>query len=92
MRNEVVRVIAWVFVFATAGAQSADYRIDRYTVDAGGGRSTQGVYTVEGTFGQPDADPLQPATAGTYSLSGGFWSPEMPPVQNAGPIFKDGFE
>ena len=50
----------------------AQYSIDWYTVDGGGGGSTGGVYSVTGTIGQPDAG--GPMTGGNYSLTGGFWS------------------
>lgn len=53
-----------------ASAQS--YSIDWYKVADGGGTSTGGVYSVNGTIGQPDAS--GPMTGGNYSLTGGFWS------------------
>lgn len=49
---------------------SAQYSIDWYTIDAGGGTSTGGVYSVTGTIGQPDAGRM---TGGNYTLEGGFW-------------------
>jgi hypothetical protein len=49
----------------------AQYSIDWYTIDGGGGTSTGGVYSVTGTIGQPDAGRL---TGGQYTLEGGFWS------------------
>ncbi|HMP83296.1 MAG TPA: hypothetical protein PKA41_11400 [Verrucomicrobiota bacterium] len=52
---------------------SAQYSIDWYTIDGGGGTSTGGVYSVSGTIGQPDAT-QQPMTGGNYSLEGGFWA------------------
>jgi hypothetical protein len=51
---------------------SAQYSIDWFTIDGGGGTSTGGVYTVSGTIGQPDAG--GPLTNGQYSITGGFWS------------------
>ncbi len=50
----------------------AQYAIDWYTIDGGGGTSTGGVYSVSGTIGQPDAGTVM--TGGNYSLTGGFWS------------------
>jgi hypothetical protein len=50
---------------------SAQYAIDWFTIDGGGGTSTGGVYAVSGTIGQPDAGVL---SGGGYSLAGGFWS------------------
>ncbi|MCP4708923.1 MAG: hypothetical protein GY869_09885 [Planctomycetes bacterium] len=57
-----------LFTFnATANAQ---YEITWSTIDGGGGRSTGGTYTLEGTIGQPDAGLL---SGGDYVLAGGFW-------------------
>ena len=50
----------------------AQYSLDWHTVDGGGGTSTGGVYTVNGTIGQPDATTTA-MTGGQYSLTGGFW-------------------
>jgi hypothetical protein len=50
--------------------QAQPYSIDWSTIDAGGGTSTGGVYSVTGTIGQPDAGTL---SGGTYTLQGGFW-------------------
>jgi hypothetical protein len=44
-------------------------------VDAGGysfSSSADGVYTLGGTFGQPDAR-VMTDSSGTYTLIGGFW-------------------
>jgi hypothetical protein len=38
----------------------------------GGGTSTGGVYSVNGTIGQPDAG--GPMTNGVYAVTGGFWA------------------
>jgi autotransporter-associated beta strand protein len=50
----------------------AQFVLNWWTVDDGGGTSTGGVYTLTGTIGQPDATP--PAYAGGYTFVGGFWS------------------
>jgi hypothetical protein len=49
-----------------------DYRLDWFTMDAGGGASTGGVYQIVGTLGQPDATGTR-LTGGTYALEGGLW-------------------
>jgi hypothetical protein len=49
---------------------TAQYAIDWYTIDGGGGTSSGGSYTLSGTIGQPDAGTL---AGGTYVLEGGFW-------------------
>lgn len=48
----------------------AQYAIEWFTVDGGGGTSTGGVYSVTGTIGQPDAGAM---SGGDYTLQGGFW-------------------
>ncbi len=48
------------------------YSIDWHSLDAGGGTSTGGVFSVSGTIGQPDPGPAM--SGGAYSLTGGFWS------------------
>lgn len=51
-------------------ATAQPYVIDWFTLDGGGGVSTGGVYTIQGTIGQPDAGL---SSGGPYSLVGGFW-------------------
>ena len=52
-------------------APSADYEITWYTIDGGGGTVSGGVYTLDGTVGQPDAGTL---IGSSYALAGGYWS------------------
>lgn len=54
----------------SAGVVQAQYNIDWWSIDGGGGRSTGGVFSVTGTIGQADAGLL---SGGTYTLQGGFW-------------------
>ncbi len=49
----------------------AQYSIDWFTIDGGGGTSTGGVYSVSGTIGQPDAGVM---SGGNFTLQGGFWA------------------
>ena len=69
----------WRFVamllFATLPSISTfaqTYSIDWYKIAGGGGTSTNGVYSVSGTIGQPDDSAAM--TGGNYSLTGGFWN------------------
>lgn len=62
--------------------------LDRSVIAGGSGYSSAGAYSIEGTLGQADADPLQPSSGGAYTLIGGFWSA---PEQPSG-LFADGFE
>jgi hypothetical protein len=68
MKTKILLVLA---ILGFALAMRAQYSINWWTIDGGGGTSTGGVYTVTGTIGQPDAGAL---TGGNFSLVGGFWS------------------
>jgi hypothetical protein len=46
------------------------YAIDWFTVDGGGGTSTNGQFSLAGTIGQPDAGAMN---GGMFALEGGFW-------------------
>ncbi|HEY1787342.1 MAG TPA: hypothetical protein VGJ73_04270 [Verrucomicrobiae bacterium] len=48
------------------------FSIGWYKVAGGGGNSADGIYSVSGTIGQPDASGAM--TSGNYSLTGGFWA------------------
>ena len=52
------------------GAQ-AQYSLDWFTVDGGGGTTSDGFYEVSGTIGQPDAGII---SVNGYAIEGGFWS------------------
>ena len=91
---------AWPFLFALAGpALAAEGRVDWHTVDAGGGASSGGRYSIVGTIGQPDADEISlcspdggvSCVAARYEVTGGYWtgSAGAPAGET---IFHDGFE
>lgn len=63
-------ILGTVFALG-AGSAQAQYSIDWFTLDGGGGVSTGGGYEVRGTIGQPDAGM---ASGGPFTLAGGFWS------------------
>ncbi|MSU58975.1 MAG: hypothetical protein EXS35_12545 [Pedosphaera sp.] len=65
-----MKFILLSFLLAAISA-NAQYAIDWFTLDGGGGQSSGGAYTVTGTIGQPDA---AKASGGGYTLEGGFWS------------------
>jgi hypothetical protein len=81
-RRILVLLIATLVVltaWALAGASddlAESLSIPWWTADGGGGRSSGGAYTLQGTAGQPDAGR---ASGGDYALIGGFWS--APPEQ-----------
>ena len=61
---------ALVGLLVFTGVARAQYSIDWFTIDGGGGTSSGGSYTLSGTIGQPDAGTL---SGGSYTLEGGFW-------------------
>ena len=86
-------------------AAQAQYAIDWYTIDAGGGTSSGGAYSLTGTIGQVDAEVVSLCStdggAGcvnpTYELTGGFWVGLVTGApETCGPdlncVFRDGFE
>lgn len=66
-------VLALMALLLLAGVALADggYEIGWFSVDAGGGGSAGGGYTLTGSIGQPDAEAL---SGGSYTLTGGFWA------------------
>lgn len=58
------------FTVLSASAQS--YNINWYKITGGGGTSSGGQYSVNGSIGQPDASGA--LTGGNYSITGGFWA------------------
>jgi hypothetical protein len=49
----------------------AQFSLDWWTIDGGGGQSSGGSFTVTGTIGQPDAGRM---SGGTFTVEGGFWA------------------
>jgi hypothetical protein len=60
-----------VFLLLVCNSAFAQYSIDWFTVDGGGGTTSDGVFEISGTIGQPDAGSV---IAGDYVIEGGFWS------------------
>ena len=67
-------LLRWLFLvpLVLCAWARGQYSIPWYTIDGGGGTSTNGQYSITGTIGQADADGAM--TGGSYSLTGGFWS------------------
>jgi len=59
-----------VLLLLASSVAQAQFTIDWFTIDGGGGTSTGGVYSVSGTIGQPDAGKM---SGGNYTVDGGFW-------------------
>lgn len=70
MRHHRLSVVFLSLAAPVAAAQN--YSIPWYSVDAGGGTSVGGPYSLSGTIGQHDAGAA--ASGGGYALAGGFWS------------------
>ena len=73
--------LALLALIAPSAVLAQNYAISWYKIAGGGGTSTGGVYSVNGTIGQPDASTAM--TGGSYSLVGGFWS-MIAVIQSAG--------
>jgi hypothetical protein len=68
----VALLFLFLLILQTARAASdAPYSLDWWTVDTGGGASSGGAYSLNGTIGQTDAGSLR---GEDYALSGGFWA------------------
>ena len=61
----------FVLLLVSSLPATAQLQIDWFTIDGGGGQSSGGAYTLNGTIGQPDA---ATSSGGSYTLHGGFWS------------------
>ncbi len=68
-------------VSASTSPASPEYSVDWFKIAGGGGTSTNNIYSITGTIGQPDASVAM--TNGIYSVAGGFWS-LISVVQTAG--------
>lgn len=67
---KTIRLFLPLALCLLSAAARAQFAIDWFTIDGGGGASTGGVYAVSGTIGQADAGVM---SGGAYSLVGGFW-------------------
>ena len=68
MKENLLSVLAGALLLPVLA--NAQYAIDWFTIDGGGGASSSGSLTLSGTIGQPDAGTL---SGGNYTLQGGFW-------------------
>ena len=60
-----------LFTGAVMEVRAQGYSVDWFKVAGGGGTSTNSIYSISGTFGQPDAG--GPMDGGGFSVVGGFW-------------------
>jgi hypothetical protein len=71
MKNHARSTLTLLAVSALfPAAAHAQFQIDWFTLDAGGGASAGGSFSLTGTVGQPDA---AASAGGTFECGGGFW-------------------
>jgi hypothetical protein len=70
MKNGLPIILTALALAASAAQAQTNFTVDWFTIDGGGGVSTGGTYTVNGTIGQPDAGAM---SGGNFTLQGGFW-------------------
>jgi hypothetical protein len=58
-------------LFCVAPLAHAQFTIDWFTLDGGGGSSSGGTFSLSATIGQPDAGAM---SGGAFTLGGGFWA------------------
>jgi len=79
----IVSLMLCSLVYAQSGG---NYSLNKSTIASGGGQSSGGDFTLNGTMGQVDAS--NSISGGDFSLAGGFWSSTI----NSDIIYKNGFE
>lgn len=65
-------VLCCVAVSSSAPMNPPPFDLSWHTIDSGGGTSTGGGFTLEGTIGQPDAGLSM--SGGGFVMTGGFWA------------------
>ncbi|MBI5384884.1 MAG: hypothetical protein HZA90_09385 [Verrucomicrobia bacterium] len=70
MTSSLHRTLTLAAILLAAPHLPAQLALDWFTIDGGGGTSTNGQYALSGTLGQPDAGRL---AGGNFTLEGGFW-------------------
>jgi len=73
--RSVVLILLTTGLLAAPGRVAAQFAIDWFSVDGGGGTSSGGGYSIAGTVGQPDAGRM---SGGGYTIEGGFWGGVQP--------------
>jgi hypothetical protein len=85
MRTRTLTILAASLVGPAASAQPIS--IPWSTIDSGGGLVSAGIWSLNGTIGQPDADIA--LSAATWTLSPGYWPQPVAPC--AADFNADGF-
>jgi hypothetical protein len=82
-RKLILMISLAILLLAVAGGVLAQvdlplaFDISWFTIDGGGGASSGGAYSLNGTIGQADAGNM---SGGAYTLQGGFWAGAGGPV------------
>ena len=86
-KRSLLLLVAACLLLAGSALAAAPPTVDWHTLSGGGGRITQGAYTLDYTLGQPLTGP---AAQDTRSLCAGFWcamASGPAPVPPAGGIY-----
>jgi hypothetical protein len=85
---KILSALLLVATFMTYAQSGGGFNINKSTLDAGGGQSAGGDFSVTGTIGQVDASAV--ISGENFQLTGGFWSEKS--VNGNDLIFKNSFE
>lgn len=87
-RFVVLCALGFFFFGAGMSARALDnFSADWFTVDGGGASMSGGVFSLEGTSGQPDAGLITLAN-GEQLLKGGFWALDFSQLGNVSPTIQ----
>jgi len=87
-RLKLISALASAFVACTALADDP-FDLSWFSIDGGGGSSTNGIFTINGTIGQPDAG--RSTAPPFFSLMGGYWGAASAAPTCAADFNDDGF-
>ncbi len=78
-------MVATILAAAGSAQSGGSYTIEKSVIANGGGTSTAGAYSLEGTIGQAIAG--GPAMGSPFSLQSGFWNSNLAPTAAGVDIF-----
>jgi len=81
MRSVMAMTLALCGGVSVAAQSGGPFQIEKSVIAGGGGRSSGGTLTLEGTIGQSVAGTT--SSGGTFQVAGGFWGGSAPPVSSA---------
>jgi hypothetical protein len=85
LRNMKTAIFIALALLITAAGYAQNYAIDWYSIDGGGGGSTNSQFALSGTIGQPDAGHM---SGGAFKLDGGFWGIVAAVQTPGGPLLR----